>query len=203
MSKTITGRRPNYYQLVSSQINQPEERNSRWGLKDNWVTVSTPQVNRMKLSCLSCLMCMLRCIFQIKLTFVTKMKEEISKDLLVQVFSLPHTLSHEMEVKLRTMMVCQKSHHPSIRLSSSTIARDWSLCRRWDPSSCSTTKCEMEEETQLHLLDCQALNDDSLIVAAPTYQDLPAAMGNILQHKFKLLLTPCAPKTAATELDNK
>ena len=118
----------------------------------------------MKLSCLSCLMCMLRCIFLIKLTLVTKMKEEISKDLLVQVFSLPHTLSQEMEVKLRAMMVCQKSHHPSIRLSSGTRARDWSLCRRWDPSFCSTTKCKMEEETQLHLLDCQALNDDSLDV---------------------------------------
>ena len=88
------------------------------------VTVSTPQVSRMKLSCLSCLMCMLRCIFLIKLTLVTKMKEEISKDLLVQVFSLPHTLSQEMEVKLRAMMVCQKSHHTSIRLSSGTRARD-------------------------------------------------------------------------------
>ena len=33
-------------------------------------------------------------------------------------------------------------------------------------------KCEMEEETRLHLLNCQALNDDSLVVGTLSYQDL-------------------------------
>ena len=72
-------------------------------------------------------------------------------------------------------------------------------------------KCEREEESQLHLLECEALNDDSLVVSTPSYQDLfgmePAETGKILQHKFKLLLTPCAPMSAAAvnsiELDNK
>ena len=69
-------------------------------------------------------------------------------------------------------------------------------------------KCEIEEETQQHLLECPALRDNSLVVGRPNYQDLfgaePSIIGNILKFKFKLLqsVTPGAPTSAATTLDN-
>jgi len=63
-------------------------------------------------------------------------------------------------------------------------------------------KCEATDETQQHLLDCPALSDSSLVRGTPSYDDLfgakPSIIGKILQSKFKLLMTPCAPPSAAT-----
>ena len=54
-------------------------------------------------------------------------------------------------------------------------------------------KCEIEEETQQHLLDCRALSDSSLVVGSPSrYQDLfrfraePSTIGNICQEIVEL-----------------
>ena len=69
-------------------------------------------------------------------------------------------------------------------------------------------KCEIEEETQQHLLDCPALRDSSLAVGRPNYQDLfgaePSTIGNISKLEFNLLqsVTQGAPTSAATTVDN-
>ena len=63
-------------------------------------------------------------------------------------------------------------------------------------------KCGQEDETQQHLVKCLALSDFSLVDGTPSYDDLfgakPRTIGLILKHKFKMLITPCAPVSAAT-----
>ena len=58
-------------------------------------------------------------------------------------------------------------------------------------------KCQMEDETQEHLLECVKLSDNGLVVDCPAYDDLfgekPTTIGKILKEKFEILKTPCAP----------
>ena len=57
-------------------------------------------------------------------------------------------------------------------------------------------KCHVFDETQEHLLICQALSDNSLVTSTPNYHDLFSndkvkigTIGRILMAKFKLLNT--------------
>ena len=58
-------------------------------------------------------------------------------------------------------------------------------------------KCQIEEETQEHLLECVELSDYGLVAECPEYDDLfgakPTSIGKILMEKFQILKTPCAP----------
>ena len=47
-------------------------------------------------------------------------------------------------------------------------------------------KCEIEKETQQHILDCPALRDSSLVVGRPNYQDLFGAEPSIIRNILKL-----------------
>ena len=58
-------------------------------------------------------------------------------------------------------------------------------------------KCQMEEETQEHLLKCVKLSDNGLVADCPEYDDLygakPTSIGKILKKKFDTSKIPCAP----------
>ena len=67
----------------------------------------------------------------------------------------------------------------------------------------SCTKCDKAEETQRHLLECEALSSNSVVTSLPVYEDLFGcdhdkirSIGVILSEKFTLFkLKPSAPSS--------